>query len=101
MSASQARSSFRHLFQSLEDGLSRGDGESLQVRLLLGVDVLALVDDDGETVGALLVVPADGGGELGVVVREEELSNMLILGSFFLSKMRILRSEVNSRYHHP
>lgn len=32
-----------------------------------------MVDDDGVAGGALAVVPADGGGELGVVVGAEDL----------------------------
>lgn len=57
----------------LEDGLDGRDLLALQIGLLLGVDDLAVVDDDGVAGGALAVVPADGGGELGVVVGAEDL----------------------------
>lgn len=43
-----------------------------------GIGDLAVVDNHGETTSSLAQVPADAGGELGVVVGHEELA-MLVL----------------------
>lgn len=59
--------------QSLENGLGARDLETLELSLLLGVDDLAVVDDDGVAGSALAVVPADGGGEGGVGIGGEDL----------------------------
>lgn len=41
--------------------------------VLGGVDDLAMVNDDGESAGSLIKVPADAAGELGILVGHEEL----------------------------
>lgn len=54
--------------------VSRGDLENVLLGLLSGVGDLAVVDDKSVTVGtALSIGPANGLGELGLGVREEEL----------------------------
>jgi hypothetical protein len=60
--------------QLLVDGVGARDLEGVLGRLLSGVGDLAVVNDDHVAVGAaLLVSPADGLGELGLGVREEQL----------------------------
>lgn len=60
--------------QLLEDVVGGGDLEDVLGSLLGGVGDLAVVNDDGVTVGtALSVGPADGLGETGLGVGEEEL----------------------------
>lgn len=60
--------------QLLEDVVSLGDLENVLLGLLGGVGDLAVVDDQDVAVGtALLVSPADGLGELGLGVGQEEL----------------------------
>jgi hypothetical protein len=47
-----------------------------------GVNDLAVVDNHGETTSSLAQVPADAGGELGIVVGHEELAMLaLYLGN--------------------
>ena len=66
--------------QLLEDVLSTGDLKDVLLLLLLGVGDLAVVKDEGVTVGtALLVGPANALGELGVGVGEEQLDGALAM----------------------
>lgn len=58
----------------LQDGGGIGDLESVLRLLASRIGDLAVVEDDGETTGAALVVsPANALGELGLGVRQEEL----------------------------
>lgn len=62
------------LLQVLVDSIRARDLEDILRLLLGGVGDLAVVEDEGVTVGtALLVGPADALGELGVRVGEEKL----------------------------
>lgn len=59
--------------QLLQDTQSARRLNALGVVVLGSVGDLAVVDDDGEAAGALVKVPADAAGELGVLVGHEEL----------------------------
>jgi hypothetical protein len=51
--------------------------DALGLVILGGVDDLAVVDNQGETASSLTQVPADAGGELGIVVGHEELGKLV------------------------
>lgn len=60
--------------QVVNDGVGTGELEVVHLGLTSGVGDLAVVDDDGVTVGtAVGVSPADALGELGIGVGQEEL----------------------------
>lgn len=69
------RAPARFYLQNLEDGISTADGDFLEMRLLLGVNDLAVVNDDSEAVKTTTVNGPTAGclGELEGVVTEEEL----------------------------
>jgi hypothetical protein len=60
--------------QLLVNSIGAGDLQGVLGRLLGGVGDLAVVDDEHVAVGAaLLISPANGLGELGIGVGEEQL----------------------------
>jgi len=70
-------SSLFHDLQVLDNSVGARELKVVLSRLESGVGDFAVVEDDGETLSAALVVgPADALGELGLGVRKEELRDL-------------------------